>query len=128
MSAHAITVVRFEQEWTLLGDSGVTVMPTGGLHAHSGRKRWEWSTDEITDGLAVRAEDVAASGAEPVPAYALGHDVGPDRTDRPQAVVRNVVRGADVGRPWWKGTVPVGCLGAPVGVPLRDQRLKPVCL
>lgn len=106
-------------------------MPTGGLHALARRKQWEWATDEITDGLAARAEDVAAVGAEPVPAYVLGHDVGPDRTDRPQAVVvGNVVRGTDDGRVWWNGTVPVGCVGAPVfvGVPLGDQRFKLVCL
>ncbi|MGY4916397.1 hypothetical protein ACWD9K_14465 [Streptomyces sp. 900116325] len=77
MSAHAIAIVRFEQEWTPLGDSGAAVMPTGGLHPIARRKRWEWATDEITDGLAARAEDVAAVGAEPVPAYVLGHDVGP---------------------------------------------------
>lgn len=130
MSAHAIAIVRFEQEWTPLGDSGAAVMPTGGLHALARRKRWEWATDEITDRLAARAEDVAAAGAEPVPAYALGHDLGPDRTDRPQAVVGNVVRGVDDGRLWWNGTVPVGCVGAPafVDVPLGDQRFKPVCV
>ncbi|MGW0693314.1 hypothetical protein [Streptomyces sp. NPDC002738] len=131
MSAHAIALIKFEQEWTPLGDSGVAVMPTGGLHALARRKRWEWATDEITDGLAATPEDVTAVGAEPVPAYVLGHDVGPDRTDRPQAVVvGNVVRGADDGRVWWNDTVPVGCVGAPVfvGVPLGDQRFKLVCL
>ncbi|MCX5314647.1 hypothetical protein [Streptomyces sp. NBC_00154] len=68
MSAHAIAMIKFEQEWTPLGDSGVAVMPTGGLHALARRKRWEWATDEITDGPAARAEDVAAVGTSPVPA------------------------------------------------------------
>ncbi|MFB7310259.1 hypothetical protein [Streptomyces sp. NPDC056192] len=95
MSADAIAMVKFEQEWTPLGDSGVAVMPTGGLHALARRKRWEWATDEITDGLAARAEDVAAVGAEPVPAYVLGHDVGPDR---PAAGRRRRERRAGRGR------------------------------
>ncbi|MFD4946250.1 hypothetical protein ACFVYE_46140 [Streptomyces sp. NPDC058239] len=131
MSAQAIAMIKFEQEWAHLGDSGVAVMPTGGLHALARRKRWEWATDEITDGLAAQPEDVAVVGGERVPAYVLGHDVGPDRTDRPQVVtIGNVVRDSDDARVWWNGEVPVGCVGAPVfvGIALGDQRFKLVCL
>ncbi|WP_328907809.1 hypothetical protein OG230_35080 [Streptomyces sp. NBC_00234] len=131
MSANGLIMRDFEQEWTPLGDSGVSVMSTAGLHALARRKRWEWATDEITDGIAATAEDVAAVGGEPMPAYTLGHDVGPDRTQRLQAVVvGDVVRGSDDGQVWWNNTVPVGCVGAPVfiGIPRGDQQYKLVCL
>ncbi|MEV0491881.1 hypothetical protein [Streptomyces atratus] len=131
MSANALAMLAFEDGWIPLGDSGVAVMPAASLHALARRKRWEWTTDEITDGLAATAEDVAGIGGEPVPAYVLGHDVGPDRTDRPQAVVvGTVVRDAADGPVRWDGTVPVGCVGAPVfaGIHLDGPQFRLVCL
>ncbi|MFE2090459.1 hypothetical protein [Streptomyces sp. NPDC059460] len=131
MSANALAMLAFEDGWIPLGDSGVAVMPAAPLHALARRKRWEWATDEITDGLAAKEQDVAGIGDEPVPAYVLGHDVGPDRTDRPQAVVvGTVVRDAVDGPVWWNGIVPVGCVGAPVfvGIHLDGRQFRLVCL
>ncbi|WP_239077963.1 hypothetical protein [Streptomyces sp. SID9124] len=66
-----------------------------------------------------------------MPAYALGHDVGPDRTQREQAVVvGEIVRRGDGGGFVWSGHVPQGCAGAPVfvGLHLADRSFKLVCL
>ncbi|MET7449525.1 hypothetical protein [Streptomyces sp. NPDC005508] len=108
MSAEKLLMTDFAEGWTVLGDLGVAVMPTAGLHAHGRRKGWSWTTDEITDGLAARHEDIARIGAEPRPAYILGHDVGEQDGERLQAVVvGRVARGAD-GHVHWDSTVPEG--------------------
>lgn len=129
MSAEKLLMRDFADGWIHLAGIGVAVMPTAGLHAHGERKGWRWATDEITDGLAAREEDLAAIGTEPMPAYILGHDVGAERGERLQAVVvGNVVRSAD-GSMRWDRAVPLGCVGAPVFVslPLGDQQFKLVC-
>ncbi|MFJ8859963.1 hypothetical protein ACIRD8_16190 [Streptomyces sp. NPDC102451] len=129
-SAEKLLMTDFADGWTVLGDLGVAVMPTAGLHAHGSRKGWSWATDEITDGLAARHEDIARIGAEPLPAYILGHDVGEPDGERLQAVVvGQVARGTD-GHVRWDSTVPEGCAGAPVfvGEELGDDRLKLVCV
>ncbi|MDX3433664.1 MULTISPECIES: hypothetical protein [unclassified Streptomyces] len=130
MSAEKLLMTDFAEGWTVLGDLGVAVMPTAGLHAHGRRKGWSWATDEITDGLAARHEDIARIGAEPRPAYILGHDVGEQDGERLQAVVvGRVARGAD-GHVHWDSTVPEGCAGAPVfvGEELGDDRFRLVCV
>ncbi|MET7644651.1 hypothetical protein ABZS83_13565 [Streptomyces sp. NPDC005426] len=131
MSANALMMTRFQAGWIPLGDSGVSVLPTGVLHALARRKGWAWATDEITDGVAARAEDVSRLGDAPVPAYVLGHDVGPDRTQREQVVVvGEVVRSGDGRGTVWTGSVPRGCVGSPVfvGIRLEGLRFKLVCL
>ncbi|ROQ81707.1 hypothetical protein EDD95_1299 [Streptomyces sp. CEV 2-1] len=131
MSAGALMMLRFQEGWIPLGDSGVSVLPTDVLHALARRKKWAWATDEITDGMAATAEDIARLGDAPVAAYVLGHDVGPDRTQREQAViVGKVVRSGDHGGFVWDGRVPQGCAGAPVfvGLQLEGRRFKLVCL
>lgn len=85
MSAEKLMMIDFAEEWTHLGDLGVAVMPTTGLHAHSARKGWSWTTDEITDGIAATEEDIADLGEAPIAAYALGHIT--EGGDREQAVV-----------------------------------------
>ncbi|MFE4213035.1 hypothetical protein [Streptomyces sp. NPDC056844] len=130
MSAEKLLMTDFAEGWTVLGDLGVAVMPTAGLHAHGTRKGWSWATDEITDGLAARHEDIARIGAEPRAAYLLGHDVGEQDGARLQAVVvGRVARGAD-GHVHWESTVPEGCAGAPVfvGEGLGDDRFQLVCV
>ncbi|WNI23348.1 hypothetical protein [Streptomyces sp. ITFR-16] len=131
MSANGLMMTRFQEGWIPLGDSGVSALPAGVLHALARRKGWAWATDEITDGVAAKAEDLALLGDGPVPAYVLGHDVGPDRTQREQAVVvGEVVRGGD-GRGFvWTVPVPRGCVGAPVfaGLRLEGLRFRLVCL
>lgn len=129
MSANGLMMTRFQEGWIALGDSGVSVLPTGVLHALARRKGWAWATDEVTDGVAAKAGDLGRLGDGPVPAYVLGHDVGPDRTQREQAVVvGEVVRGGE--GVVWTTPVPRGCAGAPVfvGLPLEGRRFKLVCL
>ncbi|MFJ2704776.1 hypothetical protein ACIO3R_16445 [Streptomyces sp. NPDC087428] len=131
MSAGGLMMLRFQEGWIPLGDSGVSVLPTAVLHALARRKKWAWATDEITDGTAATAEDIARLGDAPVPAYVLGHDVGPDRTQREQAVVvGEIVRDGDGQGFVWDGLAPKGCAGAPVfvGLHLEEDRFKLVCL
>ncbi|WP_405937978.1 hypothetical protein OG338_16090 [Streptomyces sp. NBC_00726] len=131
MSANGLMMLRFQEGWIPLGDSGVSVLPTDVLHALARRKKWAWATDEITDGIAAKPEDISLLGDGPVPAYALGHDVGPDRTQREQAVVIGEVVRHGEGRGFvWSGHVPQGCAGAPVFVArhLADRNFRLVCL
>ncbi|MFC8538235.1 hypothetical protein ACFUJY_30595 [Streptomyces sp. NPDC057249] len=96
-------------------------------HTHE----WAWATDEITDGIAAKEQDTALLGDGPVPAYALGHDVGPDRTQREQAVVVGEIVRCGEGRGFvWSGHAPRGCAGAPVfvGLHLADRSFRLVCL
>lgn len=131
LSANGLLMTDFQQGWIPLGDSGVSVLPATALHALARRKGWAWATDEITEGLAAKAEDIEALGDAPVSAYVLGHDVGPDRTQREQAVILGeVMRSGDGHGFVWRGPVPQGCVGAPVfvGIGLEGRNVKLVCL
>jgi hypothetical protein len=114
MSAEKLLVMDFAEEWIHLDDLGVAVMPTSGLHAHGARKGWRWTTDEITDGLAAKEEDIARLGAEPTAAYLLGHDVDSVNGEREQTVVVGGVTRTDSGSVSWVGEMPQGCVGTPV--------------
>jgi len=132
-SAGKLLITDFAEGWTHLGDSGdlgVAVMPAAVLHTYADRKGWRWNTDEITDGVAARDEDIARIGAEPVVAYVLGHDVDPDDGARDQAAVVGEVARASDGTIRWGGRLPQGCVGAPVfmSVPLDGNSFKLVCV
>ncbi|MEW1893320.1 hypothetical protein [Streptomyces sp. NBC_00523] len=131
MSANGLMMMGFQEGWTPLGDTGVSVMPAGVLHSLARRKKWAWATDEITDGIAAKPEDLALLGDGPMPAYVLGHDVGPDRTQREQAVIiGEIVRRGDGQEFVWGGRIPHGCAGAPVfvGRHLEERSFRLVCL
>ncbi|MGW3107418.1 hypothetical protein [Streptomyces sp. NPDC001100] len=132
-SAEKLLIPDFAEGWTHLGDSGdlgVAMMPSADLHTYADRKGWRWNTDEITDGIAAKDEDIARIGAEPVVAYVLGHDVDPDDGARDQAVVVGKVARAGDGTIRWGGRLPQGCVGAPVFmfVPLGGDNFKLVCV
>ncbi|XUL89394.1 hypothetical protein ACQ86D_24390 [Streptomyces galilaeus] len=129
-SAEKLVITDFAEGWTHLGDLGVAMMPSADLHAYADRKGWRWNTDEITDGLAAKDEDIARIGAEPVAAYVLGHDVDPDDGARDQAVVVGKVARAGDGTVRWGGRLPQGCVGAPVfmSVLLGSDSFKLVCV
>ncbi|WP_327286750.1 hypothetical protein [Streptomyces sp. NBC_01198] len=129
MSAEKLMMVDFAAGWTHLEDLGVAVMPTAGLHAHGARKGWSWTTDEITDGMAAKEEDIAVLGAEPVAAYLLGHEVGAETGARDLVVVVGAVTRTESGGVRWVGDVPQGCVGAPVfiGAQLGGDSFKLVC-
>jgi hypothetical protein len=130
MSAEKLLMIDFAAGWTHLRDLGVAVMPTTGLHAHGARKGWRWTTDEITDGIAAKQEDMAGLGAKPVAAYVLGHDIGAGNGAREQAVVVGGVTRTSEGSTRWVGDLPQGCVGAPVfiGAPLGGNSFKLVCV
>lgn len=129
MSAQKLMMLDFAEGWTHLGDLGVAVMPSAGLHAHGARKGWHWTTDEITDGIAATEQDIAALGESPVPAYLLGH-VNDGDTPREQAVVIGWITRKGDGSVEWIGDLPQGCVGAPVfiGAPVGEGSFKLVCV
>lgn len=126
-SASKVVMTDFAQGWTVLPGLGVAVLPTAALEAYAERKGWRWSTDEITDGLAARAEDTARIGQDPVTAYVLGHEADDER--RQAVVVGALARAAD-GSVRWGGRLPEGCVGAPafMGLPLKGNAFKLVCV
>ncbi|MBY8878494.1 hypothetical protein [Actinacidiphila acidipaludis] len=129
MSAEKLLMVGFSKEWTHLDGLGVAVMSTTGLHAHGARKGWRWTTDEITDGIAAKGEDIAALGAEPAAAYLLGHDVDPETGARELIVAVGEITRDKVGDVHWVGVVPQRCVGAPVftGIPRGGDAFKLIC-
>ncbi len=120
---------HFADTWTRLPDLGIAVMPTAGLIAHAERKGWQWTTDEITEGLAAHEPDLAAIGIGSVPAYVLGHDVGPQRERIQGVVTGNVTRDTN-GALRWDRAMPNGCAGAPVfiALPQGETQLKLLCV
>ncbi|MFJ9121182.1 hypothetical protein ACIRJO_37330 [Streptomyces sp. NPDC102394] len=129
MSAEKLMMLEFAEGWTHLGDLGVAVMSSTGLHAHGARKGWHWTTDEITDGIAATEQDIAGIGGSPVPAYLLGH-VNDGDGSREQAVVIGRIKRSGDGGIRWIGDVPQGCVGAPVfiGASLGGDSFKLVCV
>lgn len=130
-AADSLVMPQFAAKWTELAGLGVAVMPTVDLHTHAERKKWAWTTEEITSGLAATEEDIAALGPEPLPAYVLGHAVTEERRARPQALLPGtVVREDPAGPVVWTGELPEGYAGAPVfaGLPADEEQTKLICL
>ncbi|MER6257366.1 hypothetical protein ABT224_39200 [Streptomyces sp. NPDC001584] len=130
MSADKVAMTGFAEGWTHLDDLGVAVMPDTALYAYAARKGWSWTTDEITDGVAATAEDIARLGGMPVPAYLLGHPVDAESGAREQALVVGEIVRTDEDGVRWVGTLPQGCVGAPVfiGAGLGENSFKLVCV
>jgi len=112
-SAEAVIVTEYEHTWYHFPDIGVAAMPLAVLRDYSARKGWAWSTQEITDGLAATARDIAGLGEEQHTALVIGHPT--DRPNRPQAiaVARIDMRG---GAPTLLGSADRGFIGAPAFV------------
>lgn len=129
MSAEHLLMRGFEELWTPLTGLGVSVMPAEGLHRHAARKGWTWSTDEITDGIAATSAHLAAIGNDTVPAFVLGHDVGPGGERLQMVAVGGVAHDPD-GTLRWDQDIPEGCAGAPVfaGLPRGEGALTLACL
>ena len=129
MSAERLLMPDFEGRWITLPGLGVAVMPTDDLYRHAARKGWEWSTDEVTEGIAATATDLSRVAAGGTPALVLGHDVGPEGA-RLQAVAVGAVGRDAEGALRWDRAMPEGCVGAPVftGLPVGDDGWKLVCL
>jgi hypothetical protein len=129
ISAERLVMFNFVDRWTRVPQLGIGVLPASELDAYAVRKGWRWTVDEITDGLAAKAADVATVGLAPLPAYLLGHDVGPDK-ERGQTVFVGAVAIDVRGKLRWMAPLPSGCAGSPVflPVPLDGRDSKLVCL
>jgi hypothetical protein len=122
-----LVMTKFAEQWTHDETTGVAFTPFARLHEHGRRKGWRWTTQEVTDGLAARTQDIAAISAEPQPAYVLGHGV--DGTERPLLLVRGSVRRDEHGTIRWCETARDGLHGSPVFATRATERgVKLVCL
>ena len=123
-----LLMTKFADQWNHDGASGTAFMTFAGLHEHGRRKGWSWVTQEVTDGLAARAQDVAEIAAGPEPAYVLGHGV--DGTERPLTLVRGGVRRDREGTMRWFGPGVEDLTGSPVFVPrlVSGRGVRIVCL
>jgi hypothetical protein len=134
LPADELVLPSFSRKWTRLGDLGVAVMPTTDLHIHAERKGWNWTTHEVTSGLAAQPADIAMVGTEPLPAYLLGHEVaeepGAKHAERPQVLLPGTVSRQDADPVRWTGPFPEGLAGAPVFtvLPVDEDQVKLVCL
>jgi hypothetical protein len=114
-SAEKVAVRKYEQTWYHFPDIGVAAMPMSVLRDYSARKGWAWSTQQITDGLAATARDIADLGQVQHSILVIGHPA--DQGNRPVgvAVTRIDMRG---GVPTLLGSVDRGFIGAPAFVAL----------
>lgn len=112
-SAENVIVTRYQRAWYHFPDIGVAAMPMAVLRDYSARKGWAWSTQEITDGLAASARDIAGLGEEQHTVLVIGHLA--DQRNRPTgtAVARIGMRG---GVPALLGRADRGFIGAPAFV------------
>jgi hypothetical protein len=127
-ASDSLLMMQFADQWSTANGSDVAFMSSAGLHAHGHRKGWNWVTQEVTDGMAARFEDVEEISGEPTLAYILGHGV--DGSERPLILVRGVVARDPDGVIRWPGDVPEGLVGAPVFSTrlIGDGDIKVVCL
>ncbi len=129
VSAEHLVMFNFADKWTRIPQLGIAVLPAAELDAYADRKGWRWTVDEITDGLAARAADVATIGLMSMPAYMLGHNVAPGK-ERTQTVFVGAVAMDLRGKLRWMAPLPEGSAGSPVfmSVPLDGRAFKLVCL
>lgn len=81
-AADHLAVLKFEQGWSRAANVAAT--PSAFLHDHARRKGWSWSTQQVTDGVAARAEHLGTLNGEPHTAYALGHVTTEPGTGEPR--------------------------------------------
>jgi hypothetical protein len=119
-SAEKVIVTKYEQTWYHFPDIGVAAMPMAVLRDYSARKGWAWSTQEVTDGLAANARDIADLGEEQHTILVIGHPA--DRRSRAPGVTvaRIDMRG---GVPTLLGGADRGFIGAPAFVAFPNPAL-----
>jgi hypothetical protein len=114
-ASELLVMPEFESRWLHRESIGVSLMGTDDLHRHARRKQWRWTIQQVTDGIAARAGDIAVIGPQPVSGFVLGHLVEPPNLSRPLSMaVGQVVRDQD--RIWVTGSLPDGMNGGPVFV------------
>lgn len=129
VSAEHLVMFNFADKWTRIPQLGIALLPAAELDAYADRKGWRWTVDEISDGLAARAADVATIGLMSMPGYMLGHNVAPGK-ERTQTVFVGAVAMDLRGKLRWMAPLPEGAAGSPVfmSVPLDGRAFKLVCL
>ncbi|MFI9641041.1 hypothetical protein ACIG87_13395 [Micromonospora sp. NPDC051925] len=91
---------------------GVAIMPTGDLHTLAAGQGWQWRVQPVPATVAVRADEIAGFGAEPVTAIVLALGVGTDGTRPLEVAVERAVRDGE--RLRISAALPAGYVGAPV--------------
>jgi hypothetical protein len=126
-ASDVLLMMRFADQWTHDEPSGAAFMAFAGLHEHGRRQGWRWTTQEVTDGVAARPDDVKRIGDEPQLAYVLGH--GAQGGARPLLLLRGKVSRDQQGTIRWRAPAEDGLAGSPVFVPqATDRGIRLVCL
>jgi hypothetical protein len=111
--AEGVIIREYEQAWYHFPDIGVAAMPMAVLRDYSARKGWAWSTQEVTDGLAASARDIASLGEKQHTTLVIGHPTD-QRSRAPGVTVARIdMRG---GVPTLLGEADRGFIGAPAFV------------
>jgi hypothetical protein len=129
-SADNVIMTDYEQSWYRLPELGVAAMPMRVLERYAAAKGWAWDTQEVSQGMAATAADIAAlAGAHT--ALVLGH---PDEDHRrPLSIAFGRITQTD-GAVTLLGAVEGGFVGAPVfaAIPRPDaadpDELKIICV
>lgn len=112
VASDGILMPDFSAQWIHLPAVGLAAMPTGGLHGHAEDRGWRWRTQQVTDGVAARGDDIDRIGADPGSAFVLALGVGADGSRPLEAVIERLVRDGDEVRITTE--LPPGYVGAPV--------------
>ncbi|MEH0983231.1 hypothetical protein [Micromonospora sp. CPCC 205556] len=113
VAADAVVLADFPARWAHHPDVGAAAMPTAGLHTYADEHGWRWRTQPVPEAVAVRADEVAGLGAEPVSAFVLAVGVGEDGSRPLEVAVGRAVR-TDDGGLRLTDALPAGYVGAPV--------------
>lgn len=113
-TARNVIVTDYENGWYHFPDIGVAAMPMAVLRDYAARKKWAWSTQEVTDGLAATPQDIAGLGRDPHTILVLGHPA--DRAGRPPGIAVGRTGPHDGGLALL-GEIDPGFIGAPAFVP-----------
>ncbi|MGC5020581.1 hypothetical protein [Micromonospora sp. DT47] len=112
VASDAMLLPDFPRLWAHRPEVGAAIMPTSDLHAYAAERGWRWRTQPVPDAVAVRADEVAGLGAEPISAIVLALGLCEDGSRPLEVAVERAVR-ADNGLRI-TAALPAGYVGAPV--------------
>ncbi|MFJ6198668.1 hypothetical protein [Micromonospora sp. NPDC092111] len=112
VAGDVLVLPEFRSWWVRPPGLGVAIMRPDDLHGLAAERGWRWRLQPVPATVAVRADEVAGFGAEPVTAIVLALGVGADGGRPLEVAVERAVRDGDGLRV--TAALPTGYVGAPV--------------